>query len=68
MYEVILVAAGFVAGYAFRGMIGKELKSLSADVKSVILDMKSESAKLVGDAKAEVAKMVADAKAELKKV
>lgn len=57
----------FGAGYAFRGAIGREVKTLgaalTADRTALLNDIKTEVAKGVADAKAEYAKVVADATA-----
>jgi hypothetical protein len=57
----------FGAGYAFRGAIGREVKSLgatlTADRAVLVSEVRAEVAKGTADAKAEYAKVVADATA-----
>lgn len=43
--DVLLVAAAFVAGYAFRGAIGKEIKAAGTEIKTAIADFKADLAK-----------------------
>jgi hypothetical protein len=48
---VIGLLAGGIAGYAFRGAVGRELKQIAADATA-------EAAKLVSEAKAELTKLI----------
>jgi hypothetical protein len=43
---IVLLAAAFAAGYAFRGAIGKELKAIGADIKADLAEIKAKLPKL----------------------
>ena len=43
---LIFVAGAFAAGYAFRGVIGKELKAIGADIKAELAKIEAKLPKL----------------------
>ncbi len=43
---VVAIAVIFSSGYAFRGAIGKELKTLGADIKADVAEIKAKVSKL----------------------
>jgi len=43
---IIIVGGAFVAGYAFRGAIGKELKTIGADIKAELAKIEAKLPKL----------------------
>lgn len=58
MLELLIGIGLFGAGYAFRGVIGRELKKIVPEVTA-------EFAKLVAEAKAELTKVVSEVKAKV---
>ena len=45
--ELLIVAAAFAAGYAFRSAIGKEIKAAGAEIKTAIADFKASLEKKI---------------------
>lgn len=58
MTEIFVALVLFALGYAFRGAIGRELKTIVPDVKK-------EFAIVVADFKADLVKVVADVKSKV---
>lgn len=44
--SIVIMAGAFVAGYAFRGAIGKELKQIGADIKAELAKVEAKLPKL----------------------
>lgn len=47
MLELLLIVGVFFAGYGFRGQIAKETKVATAELKSVLADLKLHAASTI---------------------
>ena len=54
MIEIVIAVVSFAAGYAFRGLISKELKAVGLELKTVVAEFKTEVATLAAEVKSKL--------------